>query len=562
MNCDSPRREIENTCGRPRRDCFLKAKERITTQSAPRNYRRNSDEPEKFIRFEFLKTCAQLRFTMGNDKYTQNKSLDELEQAKAIQQSRDRREYEKKRDEMFTEPFLCISARDKYDEFKGTLERTNEIAEVMVNEIARNTEHITIIHDKFKGLHERVDRVDNATWLQNEKLNNFTKIHDDRTKYLEEKMEKKHTEAQDKYDVLGVEYESLSSEYERLKGEMEILKAKYEDSETSRTELASKYDQCKIKITNLMENNAKHIEDLNTIYSRLSLLENRVVDNIGINMGLTRTSEINGKMLKDSGVEYNDSNHHHPHRFIRIYEEFIAQFPALTSFQKASLFRQVVRYSGAEFWKNNSISVVSYDDLKQSFIDTFWSIQEQKKAIEFFRSKLGMKAKTIHEMVIELEGWCETLKNATKLDEEDLIQELCDKMPIWIINRISMDGVATADELVGKIKNVVAITGTERRQVERWNPYEKANGYKNESRNVNTQDSRDQRGEKYNRDQRNQYDSSNDQRKNTYGRENRTNNYNTHNNNKKNSEKIYTNNKTNVNNISIAKNDESSGAGQ
>lgn len=167
----------------------------------------------------------------------------------------------------------------------------------------------------------------------------------------------------------------------------------------------------------------------------------------------TKSLPLNADVMKSNDVVFNHSNKYHPHLFIALFENYIDGI-SIEDGQKCTLFRSVIDMN--DDWKTSQIGVRNYDELKENFLDEYWSKEEQTQAYTYFERRVKSASST-RALARLYQKWLQTLKHINKLDEEDIMTMMYEKLPYHLQNKITTEDQKSLEAFGKRIKEFTKV---------------------------------------------------------------------------------------------------------
>ncbi|KAL6952342.1 hypothetical protein U1Q18_044204 [Sarracenia purpurea var. burkii] len=123
---------------------------------------------------------------------------------------------------------------------------------------------------------------------------------------------------------------------------------------------------------------------------------------------MKQTMPMTIESLKQNGIEFNEDERYHPHRHIRLFEQYTLD-NVLTERHKCSLFRGTVTLRELADWKKSSVAFGNYDSLKDNFLTQAWCTETQQKAIKYFKYQFTLNG-SIRDVITAYEKSRSTIR--------------------------------------------------------------------------------------------------------------------------------------------------------
>lgn len=260
----------------------------------------------------------------------------------------------------------------------------------------------------------------------------------------------------------------------KMEGEISEITAKIDDQEkeltsqilNTKTELVTQLQVESAKQENLAVQNTEAIKQLTTMMqtlinrvngqptpSEMPEPEPRTTNDNTIATVINPSAHMTVKILRESGVEFTNTNIHHPHRHVRNFEK-IAKASDVATEHRAVMFRGTVKATEANTWRDNSMEFTTYEDLRVDFLSTFWSIRRQEDAFRQFQVWKYRPNASLDDVTKELSKWSDTLNEMKSQTPSDVLRHIYAKLPPSIRQQIDYENMVEPGQLLARLKAI------------------------------------------------------------------------------------------------------------
>lgn len=160
---------------------------------------------------------------------------------------------------------------------------------------------------------------------------------------------------------------------------------------------------------------------------------------------------LTAKDLIDMGVEFNEVDKFFPLEFIDLFD-LHTNDPDYSQEDKIKAFRGCVTNQDYASWRKQSVTIKSLEELKEDFKKETWNRPIQARAVAYF-DRLNFSGST-HNFVKFIKRWKRALESVEKLDEEEIIEKLRDKLPEHFYHQCTLDHTETLVTFMAFIEKI------------------------------------------------------------------------------------------------------------
>lgn len=206
--------------------------------------------------------------------------------------------------------------------------------------------------------------------------------------------------------------------------------------------------------------------------------------------------KLTDETLAKNGIEFGYSERYHPTRHVRLFEEYTSDH-TITEKHKCSLFRGTISYTPLRDWRSWAVSILNFQELKDSFLANAWTKEIQKEAHEHFTKEFRLDG-NIRQIVMAYEKWLETLSRVGRLSEEQLVEDMYGKLPSTLklkFSDVDLDTKVTFWSKMKSLEKIREISSTELAPITlryEKKAYYNNQGPKNPERQTNHRDNNNQ----------------------------------------------------------------------
>ncbi|KAL6986588.1 hypothetical protein U1Q18_051234 [Sarracenia purpurea var. burkii] len=289
------------------------------------------------------------------------------------------------------------------------------------------------------------------------------------------------------------ELEKIQLEFEELKKQVTEMEPRVKQIEGNLSNLDSKATHAEARLTDISNSVQNLQQNMNTMTLRSdetsknikTILDKLTSDNTPenneeqnntnndnspqtvINNYYAQNTQYRVQLLLESGIQFNETNIYHPHRFIKAFEQAV-QNANLQDEEKAMLFRGAVKLSAAQTWKENSCYITDYDSLKADFLATYWDSRCQEDAMKQFQLEKHPQSTSLNVIIKELRKWGDTITQMGNVNQRLATKYLYDKLPFYMQNKLNCQELTTPAVFFEKLSAVVLFLEQPRTGVHAW----------------------------------------------------------------------------------------------
>lgn len=179
-----------------------------------------------------------------------------------------------------------------------------------------------------------------------------------------------------------------------------------------------------------------------------------------------RNDQVTVDLFTKSGIEFNEKNKYHPHRFVQIFENATANAD-VDERCRTMLFRSAIKIQSTK-WLDRALATNKYEELKNIFIKIFWDEAKQSDALYYFKTYQGDPKASLSEIISELQLWQSTLKKIEQIPGKLILNYLYEKIPHKYKKEIAKEGLINEKVLFDRLETLTNFQNGHRSGVRAW----------------------------------------------------------------------------------------------